>query len=118
MIIADNIAEVQSVAHADSNLYDLSPTSRGLSPWHELAIQNAWEAGHRAALDDAAPVPPRYTSPWANDLAASWLDGWGDGSQVLIAREAAKEEVYRAEREWDSFMRTRGRGAVGVCSQD
>jgi hypothetical protein len=47
----------------------------------------AFDAGYHAALDDAAPTPPKRLNA---DLAGAWLDGWREGDQILVAREDAK----------------------------
>lgn len=49
------------------------------------AIDEAFESGRLAAMDDAAPVPPRH---YSDIEKGAWIDGFGHGEEMLAAREA------------------------------
>lgn len=74
-------------------------------------MDEAFVAGWNAALEDASPTPPGYGGPDGDDLDGCWLEGWEDGSQVLVAREAAWMEEQAEAMEWADAVE---RGFVAI----
>lgn len=88
-------ADYEAIGYAMGRLGVTSRPRSGLALDDELAYYHgraraeleleaqAFDAGRLAAMDDAAPIPP---ADWSDDRKGAFIEGYRDGSDIVMAR--------------------------------